>query len=153
MPATVTLSATILVEEATSSGTEVRLADVSSVVPGLRLWIDRELMGVVRVLDLTAGRVQVLRGVDSTAAASHISSTPVVIGRPDQFYDHDPAGMPDRAIPVSPWINVTTGTVWYAQGDVIGAGNLNRWWQQQATTYDTGGLGIRTQTSTPSSST
>ena len=151
MPATTTLSSTTLQASVGRSDRQVLVASTSGLAAGVRLWVDSELMSVV---GLGVGNwVYVRRGVDGTAGAHHDSSATITIGRADQFYDHDPVGAPPEAIPVSPYINVINGTVWYAQGDAEPAGFTQRWWQKQAVTYGTGALGVRTTTLEPTSST
>lgn len=151
MAATVTLSTTTLKAPASAGATSVNVASTSGITPGLRLWIDRELMAVERLGVSTL--VHVRRGVDGTAAAPHSSAAVVTIGRGDQFYAVDPVGTPPHAIPVSPYINVMTGDVWLAKGDNIGPdGDTGRWWQKVSTSYATGALGVRQSTSDPSAS-
>jgi hypothetical protein len=77
----------------------------------------------------------------------------VYIARADQLYSTDPYGRPPEAIPVSPWINVRTGDVFFAQGDTLPVGQGDRWWQKQTTTREAGALGVRVTTVTPESST
>ena len=152
MPATVTLATATLTYGVSPDAGEIQLSSVSGVDVGDRLWIDRELMKVNRVVDGTT-RVKVNRGVDGTAASRHSSSAVVTIGRPDQFYTTDPVGSPASVIPVSPYINVLNGKVWYAQGDSLPEDNSYRWWQEVTQTYGIGPLGVRTQVASLSSST
>lgn len=148
MPATVTLATTTLTDAIGVLARQVRLSSTAGIIPDLRLWIDRELMRVVSLgIDPW---VHVIRGVDGTATAAHSSSSPVTIGRADQFYQQDPVGMPPAAIAVSPWINTQNGNVWFAQGDAQGS---SRWWQLQTTSYDVGAFGVRTAVLNPTSST
>lgn len=152
MPATVTLSTTTLSKPLDEHEGVVTLASVSGLFPGYRLYVDQELMAVNRVGVGT--QVHVIRGVDGTSGAAHVSGSTVTIGQAHQFYYKDPAGTPPEAVPVSPWINVLNGKVWYAQGDPTPTGgNQRRWWQQQTTTYSVGPLGVRTTTLDPTSST
>ena len=151
MPATVTLNTTTLLLPVGKSDGQIKVASTAGLYPGTRLWMDRELMEVVRVgIDPW---VNVRRGVDGTAGAAHSSAITITIGRADQFYSTNPAGRPANAVPVSPYINVITGEVWYAQGDTDPNGDAPRWWQRQTTTYDVGALGIRTVSQDPTSST
>lgn len=151
MPATVTLNTTTLAAPVSATARQVKLASTAGVLPGYRLYADRELMAVVSLgVDPW---VNVRRGVDGTATSAHTSSVTVTIGTADQFYQSDPVGAPPSAVQVSPYINVLTGDVWYAQGDALPEGNANRWWQKQATTYTAGALGVRVATSSPTSST
>ena len=152
MPATVTLSTTTLLAPLDEHEGVVTLASVSGLFPGYRLYVDRELMSVLRVGVGT--QVHVNRGVDGTKGAIHVSGSTVTIGQAHQFYGKDPVGSPPEAIPVSPWINVVNGKFWYAQGDPTPAGgNVARWWQERTATYGTGPLGVRTVTYNPTSST
>lgn len=151
MAATVTLSTTTLSVAVNANASSITVASTSGLTSGTRLFIDRELLTVVSLGVGTA--VNVLRGVDGTSGAAHASSSVVTIGRADQFYQSDPIGAPPAAIPVSPYINVITGAVWFAQGDQEPSANTNRWWQLQTSTYDVGPLGSRTLVQTPTSST
>ena len=149
MPATVTLATTTLAAFVGVNDTQVTLASTSGLTPGTRLYVDRELMAVVGLG--VANQVNVRRGVDGTATTEHASSSVVTIGQPNQFYAQDPVGRPPEAIPVSPYINVSNGRIWFARGDATPTGN--RWWQQQTTTYGAGAFGIGTATLDPTSST
>lgn len=152
MPATVTLSTTALTNGINPRDQEFRLNSYSGILPGYRLFVDRELMTVVSVRSDSNG-VDVTRGVDGTAATDHSSSAVVTIGKADQFYQSDPQGAPAGAIEVSPYINTRNGKVFYAQGDSQPTGVTYRWWQDVTQTYGFGPLGIRTQTAAPTSST
>jgi len=150
MAATVTLSTTTLSESISASGGVIKVGSTSGLAAGTRLYVDKELMSVVSLgIDPW---VNVRRGVDATAAVAHISGATIYIGRAHDFYDHDPVGAPEAAIAVSPYINVLTGSVWFAQGNPDD-GQSQRWWQLQTTTYSTGPLGILVQTPSPTSST
>lgn len=151
MPATATLSTTTLAAAVGPSDQQVKVASTSGLVAGDRLYLEGELMEVTGLgVDPW---VNVLRGRDGTAGAAHDSETTLYIGRADQFYSVDPPGVPPEAIPVSPYINVVGGSVWFAQGDVLPSGQTNRWWQKQTTTYSEGPLGVRTETLDPTVST
>lgn len=147
MPATVTLASTTLADVATDKATLIKLASTSGVYAGLRLYVDGELMHVY-ALDVDPW-VKVKRGAEGTAAAPHPSGATVYVGRADQFYSMDPVGRPPAAIPVSPYINVINGTVWFAQGDVTPSASANRWWQKQSTIYTVTPLGARSTTLDP----
>lgn len=149
MAATVTLSTTTLVDGCTPSAQQIKVASTSGLTAGTRLFVDRELMKVVS-LDIDPW-VNVLRGVDGTSASAHSSGGTLYIGRGDQFYQSDPVGSPSVVIPVSPYINVVTGGVWFARGDA--KDRSIRWWQQQSTTFGVGSLGVRTTTLEPTVST
>jgi hypothetical protein len=151
MPATVTLSTTALQVSAEAGDRQVRVASTSGLTAGVRLFVGTELMSVVSLG--VSNWVNVLRGVDGTAAQHHDAGETIYIGRAHQFYGSDPAGAPPEAIPVSPYINVVNGTIWYAQGDTRPAGQAQRWWQKQSATYGVGALGVRTVTLDPTSST
>jgi hypothetical protein len=148
MPATVTLSTTTLSTAVGPGDTSILVASTSGLVNGTRLFVDRELMAVAGLGVGTA--VNVIRGVDGTSATPHDSSSLIYIGRADQFYSQDPVGAPPEAIPVSPYINVTTGGIWFAQGDTLPPMFGYRWWQPAVTTYTTGALGVRQTTQDPS---
>lgn len=151
MPATVTLSTTTLTAPVSSTSGLISVASTAGMTPGMRLWVDRELMSVVS-LDVDPW-VRVLRGVDGSAASAHNSSSTVTIGRGDQFYSSDPVGQPPAAIPVSPYINVLTGDVFLAQGSAQPGGSNVRWWQKVTTTYGAGAFGAVTTTQSPTAST
>ena len=151
MPATVTLSSTTLSTAAGASDRQIKVASTSGLTPGTRLFIAGELLEVVSLgIDPW---VNVLRGRDGTAGAPHDSGILIYIGRADQFYGVGPTGVPDEAIAVSPYINVTNGTVWFAQGNTLPEGQSKRWWQKQTTSYSTGALGVRVETLDPTAST
>lgn len=153
MPATVTLSTTTLADSVTSSPNLVKLTSTSGVIPGMRLYVDRELMAVIS-LDVDPW-VKVQRGVDGTHASRHSSTATVTIGRADQFYTTDPQGASPSEFMVSPHINVLNGNVWLAQGDAAPTAGapVYRWWQNVTTTYGVGPLGVRQITQDPTSST
>jgi len=153
MPATVTLAQATLTYGVDSGAGVLTLSSTAGIAPKSCLWIDRELFNVQRLIDGSTTQVAVSRGVDGTAAAPHSSSSVVWIGTPSQFFDVDPFGAPGSDFSVSPWINVHNGLMWLAQGDAQPNGQTYRWWQQVATTYGQGALGIRTQTQDPTVST
>ena len=155
MPATVTLSTTSLVNPVDGGSPQIVVASTTGLFPGVRLYVDQELMAVVSLGSLSNGngQVTVRRGVDGTLGAPHASLSTVTIGTADQFYSTDPVGRPPDEIPVSPYINARDGRVWFAQGNTLPAGIGVRWWQQQTATYDTGVLGVPTTTLNPTSST
>jgi hypothetical protein len=150
MPATVTLSTTTLQTSVDPGDRQVLVASTSGLTAGTRLFVGKELMSVVSLG--VSNWVRVVRGVDGSAAQHHDSGATAYIGRADQFYDSDPVGAPAETIPVSPYVNVINGTVWYAQGDSLPVGS-QRWWQKQTTTYGFGALGVRTTVLEPTSST
>jgi hypothetical protein len=151
MPATVTLSTTTLSAPVDQHVNVISLASTSGVSAGKRLFVDGELMQVLRLGVGT--QVVVARGVDGTAGAEHPSNATVYIGDAHQFYSKDPVGRPHVEIPVSPYINVLNGSVWFARGDTSPSADANRWWQKQTTTYGTSGVGVLTSTLDPTAST
>lgn len=151
--ATVTLSTTTLSAPLSSSSRLLKPASTSGILPGKRLWL-AEGKELVRVVALVAGdQVEVLRGVDGTVASPHVSGSTVYIGEAHEFYSQDPVGRPSETIPVSPYINVRNGSIWFAQGDALPVGQGERWWQRQETEYSVGALGVRQKTLSPTSST
>lgn len=153
MPAATTLSTTTLVYYIDSNAHEVKLTSGTGITPGLYLWIDRELLKVMSLPD-SNNIVSVKRGIEGTAPSRHMSSALVTIGRPDQFYSHDPYGSPPPVVLVSPYINILNGKVWLAQGDPNPDFATARWWQEVTNTYPFGSLGINQNPSpTPTVST
>ena len=150
MPATTTLSTTTLLEGVDAANRQVRVASTSGLTAGIRLFIGGELMEVVSLgVDPW---VNVRRGVDGTAGTPHDSLETIYIGRADQFYSQDPIGAPPAAIPVSPYINVINGTIWFSQGNAGDVPSM-RWWQKQTVTYGVASLGVLSTTLNPTSST
>lgn len=150
MPARVNLATTVLARTLDAGSSLVQLASTAGVSAGKCLYFDGEL---TFVLGVEAGGVRVQRGVEGSRAIAHASGVPVFIGDGNQFYASNPVGRPPETFEVSPWINVRNGTIWYAQGDNDPVGLADRWWQQQAISYDQGPLGIRVKTLSPTSST
>lgn len=150
MPATVTLSTTRLLTELKASESLVRVASTSGLIPDTHLFIDGELMRVVGP-DVASSGVYVQRGVGGTAASNHDPGATAYIGTADQFFATDPVGSPPETILVSPWINVLSGAIWYAQGSA--ANNEPRWWQKQAVVPEVGPLGVQRFTYEPTEST
>jgi hypothetical protein len=151
MPASTTLSTTTFTKPVGRSDSQVRVASTSGITAGMRLFVDRESMSVVSLGVSTL--VNVRRGVDGTLARDHDTAVPVYIATGEQLFEYDPQGWPAEAIMVSPHINVRTGDVWFARGDVMPTGQEHRWWQKQTITRGIGALGIRTETGDPTSST
>jgi hypothetical protein len=158
MPASVTLSSTTLAQGVSSGDSRVKLTSVSGVVPGLRLYVGGfgapgELMRVDR-LDVSPW-VVVTRGVDGSKAGPHSTGETVYIGRADQFYSVPPFGRPEGAVPVSPYIDIVAGKVYYAQGDTQPSATAVRWWQEMTTVRVPGVLGAPSSSVTldPTSST
>ena len=150
MAATVTLGTTVLAENVDAASTSIKVTSTSGLTPGLRLYLEGELMTVQR---LNPNGVTVLRGQDGSASNAHSSGATMYVGRADQFYFTDPKGRPNSATLVSPYINVKTGVLWHAQGDTLPESTAARWWQPVATTYGVGALGVRTTSEDPTSST
>lgn len=151
MPATETLSSTTLGAPVGPHDTAVKLASTTGVFPGYRLFVNDELMAVESIgVD---SWVNVRRGVDGTKGSAHPSSATVWIGQAHQFYDRDPVGRPPSAVLVSPWINVSNGSVWFARGNALPESDANRWWQKQTVTHSEGALGVITTTYDPTVST
>lgn len=144
MAALVTLSTTTLSADVDPNDQVVTLGSTSGVLPGMRLYVDQELMGVVTLGVGTS--VTVARGLDGTATTRHASSRTVTIGQASQFYGSDPIGPPPAALLVSPWINVRSGAQWTAQGDESGPDAAARWWARTEHTHAVGAFGVRTDT-------
>lgn len=151
MPATVTLRSTTLADGVDDKSTRIKVGSTTGMVRGLRLYVDKELMAVQR-LDIDPW-VIVTRGVDGTPSLAHAAASPMFVGRADQFYMGPPEGKPQPAIAVSPYIDVVSGFIYFAQGDVIQGTTGNRWWQIQTQSFGVGPLGVRTVTLDPTSST
>ena len=153
MPATVTLATATLQAEVNVSDGQIVVDSTSGLTASntnsVFLFCEGELMEVVSLGVNPV--VNVLRGVQGTGARYHEPGATIYVGRGDQFYSEDPVGSPKEVIPVSPWINVVNGSIWFAQGDAIPG--QYRWWQQQATVYDVGPVGVRTFTLAPTAST
>ncbi len=98
MPATETLASTTLSASLGASGGRVSLASMAGILPGMRLYVEGELMAVI----LCNGECSVTRGVDGTASVAHTSGATVYFGRADQFYQGPPMGAPPAAVLVSP---------------------------------------------------
>ena len=148
----VTLSSTTLPAAIGSSDGEIRLASASGVLAGMRLYVDREAMTVIALA--VDPWVKVRRGTDGTGGAAHANGATAWIANGHELYTRDPQGLPPSELLVSPWINVLTGDLWFAQGDVVGPDGANqRWWQKQTATYSIGALGVRIKTLDPTVST
>ena len=160
MPATVTLATTTLAAPVSMDDQYINLVSISGVLIGSNLCVldgggPAELMDVLGFG--TGNLVKVIRGVDGTRTSAHSPASTVYIGTADQFYSRNPHGEPPDAVLVSPYINVRTGGVWFAQGDTVPVSGTQtvgpRWWQLQANTYDVGAVGVRTTSQNPTSST
>lgn len=148
MPAaTATLATTTLVFAVDAGARHWQLASTTGIVQGTRLWLDRELAAVEQLTGIN-NIVLVRRGVDQTIATPHQSSATVTLGRADQFYSTDPVGLPPIPILVYPYINVTTGVSWVAQGDETGPGAAARIWAPITSTETQGAMGVRVVTTT-----
>lgn len=142
MPATVTLRQTAFVTPVVSSDTVVYLGSLTGITPGMRLFANAEMMTVDRLTGITTG-VVVRRGTDGTVSKSHSTQEVVFVGRGDQFYDRDPAGVPPMVVPVLPWINIERRVIWTIQGDDDGPGVAARTWQLVLPYQERGALGVR----------
>lgn len=147
MAATVTLATTTLQANVGQFDSQIKPGSTSGMAPGVRLFLDGELMTVIS-LD-PGSLVSVRRGQDGSSTQAHASTATVYIGRADQFFSQDPIGTPAAPVAVSPYINVVNGSVWFAQGDEAGPGTPARFWQKVTTTPDIGALGVRTSTAAP----
>lgn len=148
----VTLASVTLARPIGRDDSEVFLSSLSGLKPGQRLYVDRESMEFIRDL---GDRALVGRGRDGTGAATHANGSVVWVANPNELYEYDPQGLPPTELLVSPWINVRTGDVFFAQGDAVGAGasTIQRHWVKQITTWTPGALGIVTVTQDPVAST
>jgi hypothetical protein len=135
MPATYTLATTTLQYGIGPHTDRLAVASVTGILPGMRLYIDRECIAVVRA-DVSPWFV-VRRGVDGTASSMHSSSATVWLAQPDQLYSTDPTGAPPVATYASPWINILSGNIWYAYGDE-NAEPAFRYWQLQTVDRNAG---------------
>lgn len=148
MAATATLATTTLLANIGAGDSLILLGSTSGVMPGVFLFIDGELTQVLG-LGPSAGWVSVKRGQDGTSTTPHGSNNTVYIGRGDQFYSTDPIGPAPGAEPVSPYINLRNGSIWYASGDETGPSAAARVWRRVTTTPDIGALGVRTSAVVP----
>lgn len=120
---------------------QIPLASVSGIAKDDLIVIDREAMAVLET-PVTGRPVYVRRGAVGTVACGHQPAATVYSGTPNLFYSVDPVGTPMAFPLANPWINLRNGTVWVAQGDVVGPGALARRWQLQEKSYAAGALGI-----------
>lgn len=150
MPATVTLTSTTMAAAVDRSNGRIKVTSTSGMTPGVRLYVNGELMTVIRLEP--DPWVSVIRGVDGSRASAHPAGDVVYIGRADQFYSQPPQGRPDAAIEVSPYIDVINGVVYFAQGDTTPSATADRWWAAQTNTRTLQPLGVRTSTLDPTSS-
>lgn len=104
-----TLTSTTLARAVDASATVVYLASVTSVLVGDLIVCGREAMRVDSLVGLV---VRVSRGYAGTIAESHPSGATVYAAPAWAFYMRDPVGVPPSEVPVTPWINLTTGVVW-----------------------------------------
>lgn len=148
--ATVSLASTTFTTTAEPGDTLVNLASTSGITPDVRLYVDREMLAVVRLTGIGTQAI-VRRGLDGTAGSRHATNATIYIGRADQFFTSDPGGLPPSETPVYPYINVVTGDIWVPQGDETGADLNGRVWSKITTSLESGALGIRQRvTTTPS---
>jgi hypothetical protein len=142
MAATVTLTTTTLSTQVGASDASVFVASTSGMTPGVRLFVDGELLSMLR-FGVGTREVVVLRGVDGTSTQAHAPGSEVTIGRGDQFYMADPVGRPPNPVDIAPWINLVNGRRWVAQGDEAGPGAQLRSWALETDAAAIGSLGIR----------
>lgn len=145
--ATVSLASTTFAATVEPGDTLIQVSSTSGITPGVRLYCDRELLGVERLTGIGT-QVIVRRGLEGTSATRHATNTTVWIGRGDQFYGTDPVGLPPSVLLVYPYINVLTGVAWVAQGDEAGAQNAARIWAPITTTLIPGAFGNQVLTTT-----
>src|SRR5262245_420250 len=115
MAATETLATVTLLSTMDAQEASLLLSSTTGIFPGVRLFVDRELMQVIGIG--VGNNVNVRRGVDGSAAAPHVNNSTMYYGRASQFYQSNPLGRPTDAVLVTPYINVVNGTVWLPQGD------------------------------------
>lgn len=137
-----TLGSTTLAQGCSAAATSVLLLSASGLVPGSRLYVDRELMSVTSLgLTTALGQwVNVRRGVDGTTSSEHSATVTVRTGSANEFFQTDPQGAPGDAVLVSPWINVSTGDVWVPQGN--DGPTPYRWWARQELVHSVASLGV-----------
>lgn len=145
------LHETTLTRAVQASDRYVYLADVGDAQRGDLLYVNGETLRVTGS-PLVNNAVPVMRGYAGSPAVAHLNGLSVFSGRPHRFHTTDPHGNAPAAPDDNPWINITDGRVWRAQGDQEGPGSSARVWELVTTTYPIGALGIRTApTATPSS--
>lgn len=139
--ATVTLATTTTTAFVGRDDRVVTLASLAGVTPDICLFVDDELMCVDQLRGV-GNDVVVLRGTGGTAAGIHGAGATVYIGRPDQFYEQDPKGVPPVPPLVLPYINVTAGTFWQPSGDEDGPSKFGRTWKEIVKFSYTSSLGV-----------
>ena len=147
MVALYTLATTTFASNVGELDTNVNLTSTTGVVPGMRLFADRECFAVEKLTGVGNYAI-VRRGVDGTFNRPHNTIQTVYIARPDQLFMIDPVGIPIAGVYSNPHINVTTGVIWVVQGDDSGPGIYARTWQPVTATQTAGPLGVRTLTTT-----
>jgi hypothetical protein len=147
MVALFTLATTTFASNVGELDTQVNLTSTTGVVPGIRLFANRECLAVEKLTGVGNYAI-VRRGVDGTFNRPHNTQETVYIARPDQLFSTDPVGIPIAGVYSNPHINVFTGTIWVVQGDDSGPGIYARSWQQVTSTQTAGPLGVRTNTTT-----
>jgi len=135
------LASTTLAMPLTAMDRQVQLASTTGILVDQLLVIDGEAMRV-RVTPKTS-TVYVLRGQQGTQAVTHTNGATVYSGNPTQFYTVNPRGVPVSDPPANPWINLTTGAIWFAVGDQVGPNAGDRVWQPQTSTPTIASLGVR----------
>ncbi len=118
--ATTTLSQTTITAAINATQTIIPVASAtgivaegSSEVPGSLLYVvdPGQKRGEAMIATSISGLSIGVRRVDF--GVPHVSGATIYHGRPDKFYDYNPAGSVVAAnAAVTPWINVETGEIW-----------------------------------------
>lgn len=138
--AALTLVTGTLAADVPAGAGRLPVSSTAGINVGDRVFVDLELYQVLQVISTTSLRVMSGLGTLSTA---HINGATFWAGNPSVFRSVNPQGIPPAAPMANPWINVATGTVWFALGDESGPGVSARFWQQQVVGPRTAGaLGI-----------
>lgn len=149
MQATYTLATTTFLTNVGATDTQVNLASTSGIVPGVGLFVDRELMKVERLTGI-GNMATVLRGQEGTATRAHGTLATIFLAQGWQLYASDPQGLPGPNAIANPHINVANGTIWVIQGDDVGPMTGARSWQQVTSLESFGAFGVRNlATTTP----
>ena len=148
MPATITLGMRTLAAAVSCDDRQWTLSSVTGLAKGTRLYVGQELVAIEQPATPVSNVIVVNRGVDGTIASAHPAGATLYVGTGDQFYLSDPMGTPPNPIPVSPYINVVTGTVWGVTGDETGPGAGARVWTVVTNVPGSGAVGVRTTTTT-----
>lgn len=147
MQATATLATTTFASAVAMNDNQVLLSSTSGIVPGVRLFCNGELLGIIGLTGI-GNAATVLRGIGGTATRRHATNDTVYIGRGDQFFLMDPVGTPPLVTSVNPHINIANGNIWVIQGDDTGGNTGMRSWQKVTIAQSIGPLGVRVNTTT-----